>query len=137
MLTIESLMTSISLCIACFSLGYTFGKRDTTTKNNRPWSGKLLAVIFNNKYQANCLSVAPSLILYYHFTAFMSNIYSIFNCQYNSSPCEIFFRSAVPFVTTLPHSLYISILHHVKLIQVLWISIGQEQNVIMISQDSF
>ena len=32
----------------------------------------------------------------------MSNIYSVFNYQYNSSPCEIFFRSAVPFVTALP-----------------------------------
>ena len=31
----------------------------------------------------------------------MSNIYSVFNYQYNSSPCEIFFRSAVPFVTAL------------------------------------
>ena len=32
MLTIESLMATISLCIACFSLGYTFGKRDSKTK---------------------------------------------------------------------------------------------------------
>lgn len=29
MLTIESFISVISLCIACFSLGYTFGKRDT------------------------------------------------------------------------------------------------------------
>ena len=27
MLTIESLMTTISLCIACFSLGYFFGSK--------------------------------------------------------------------------------------------------------------
>lgn len=32
MLTIESLIAVISLCIACFSLGYTFGKRDGKTQ---------------------------------------------------------------------------------------------------------
>ena len=28
MLTIEGLIAVISLCLTCFSLGYTFGKRD-------------------------------------------------------------------------------------------------------------
>lgn len=32
MLTIESLIAIISLCITCFSLGYTFGKRDSKTQ---------------------------------------------------------------------------------------------------------
>lgn len=32
MLTIEELIAVISLCIACFSLGYSFGKRDFRTK---------------------------------------------------------------------------------------------------------
>ena len=32
MLTIESLIAVISLCIACFTLGYTFGKRDGKTQ---------------------------------------------------------------------------------------------------------
>ena len=58
MLTIESLMTTISLCIACFSPGYTFGKRDTKTKNNRPSLINFWRLFFNI-YQANRLSVAP------------------------------------------------------------------------------
>lgn len=32
MLTIESLIAVLSLCITCFSLGYTFGKKDGKTQ---------------------------------------------------------------------------------------------------------
>lgn len=35
MLTIEGLIAVISLCVACFGLGYSIGK-DSKTKNNRP-----------------------------------------------------------------------------------------------------
>ena len=36
MLTIESLIAVLSLCIACYSLGYNRGKHDAKTENDRP-----------------------------------------------------------------------------------------------------
>lgn len=36
MLTIESLIAVLSLCIACYSLGYNRRKHDARQKNDRP-----------------------------------------------------------------------------------------------------
>lgn len=57
MLTIESFIAVISLCVACFSLGYSIGK-DSKTKNNRP-SLANLAVILTLQMRTNRLSTVP------------------------------------------------------------------------------
>ena len=41
MLTISEFIAVISLCIACFSLGYMLGRNSKTIKNNRPTPRKL------------------------------------------------------------------------------------------------
>ncbi len=64
MLTIEGLIAVISLCVACFSLGYSIGK-DSKTKNNRPVC-KLSGYFITTIMWTSRLWAAPFMLLCCH-----------------------------------------------------------------------
>ena len=65
MLSVDTLIGIISLCMTCYSLGYSHGKRDSEIKNNRPQklTSEIWSDYFPKYYQANHLSVASFSII--------------------------------------------------------------------------
>lgn len=72
---IESLIAVLSLCIACYSLGYNRGKHDAKTEKMIALNLSILSDHFLFiKYQVTVISVAPFSIIIISISFFMSRL---------------------------------------------------------------
>lgn len=103
-------------------------------KNNRPVLRKTWRLFLITYIRANRLSVAPSLSLYYHPTAFMSNIYSITNVH---CPQRQLLHPALLITSTNPNLSYLKIIPSIFFMYVSKFSHTQSIQIIFYKANNF